>query len=168
MNGGMKFYILLACIGAAFAASGIPDRCRLPAHPGFCKMPLLRWWFNAETSQCEEFYFGGCSGNANNFETKEACEKTCSADQDENNQRHRRAISDKKGRVNLFAGPVCHRPPYSGPCKAAFTRFYFDAGSSSCRTFIYGGCNSNGNNFRTASQCMQVCGGRMAPFPKPR
>ncbi|XP_050037571.1 thrombin inhibitor hemalin-like isoform X2 [Dermacentor andersoni] len=151
MNGGMKFYILLACIGAAFAASGIPDRCRLPAHPGFCKMPLLRWWFNAETSQCEEFYFGGCSGNANNFETKEACEKTCSADQDE-----------------IFAGPVCHRPPYSGPCKAAFTRFYFDAGSSSCRTFIYGGCNSNGNNFRTASQCMQVCGGRMAPFPKPR
>ncbi|XP_037576181.1 boophilin-G2 isoform X1 [Dermacentor silvarum] len=168
MNDSMKLYVLLALIGTALAASGIPDRCRLPAHPGFCKMPWLRWWFNAETNQCEEFYFGGCSGNANNFQTKELCEKTCMGDQDQNNQRHRRAISDEKGPINSFSGSVCHRPPYSGPCRADFSRFYFDASSNSCRTFVYGGCKSNGNNFQTASECMQACGARTASFPKPR
>ncbi|XP_049276403.1 PI-actitoxin-Afv2a-like [Rhipicephalus sanguineus] len=74
----MKLYILLALVSTALAASGIPERCKLPAHPGFCRMPWLRWWYNMETGQCEEFFFGGCAGNANNFETKELCEKTCS------------------------------------------------------------------------------------------
>jgi hypothetical protein len=29
------------------------------------------------TGECEAFSYGGCEGNANNFETKAACEQAC-------------------------------------------------------------------------------------------
>ncbi|XP_075722207.1 actinia tenebrosa protease inhibitors isoform X2 [Rhipicephalus microplus] len=153
-------------------ASSIPERCKLPAHPGFCRMPLLRWWYNAETGQCEEFYFGGCAGNANNFDTKELCENTCS--EESTNLTPLQPVLAYRGLTKKMlpasrpnGWPICRRPPYSGPCKAAFTRFYYDAATNTCRQFTYGGCKSNGNNFVSGTACMKACASSIPVSPRP-
>jgi hypothetical protein len=51
--------------------------CLLPKVIGRCRALILRYYYNPKTRSCEKFYYGGCGGNANNFETQEACEKTC-------------------------------------------------------------------------------------------
>ncbi|XP_049878032.1 uncharacterized protein LOC126375196 isoform X2 [Pectinophora gossypiella] len=36
-----------------------------------------RWFFNHERNRCERFRYHGCSGNHNNFRTKEECNSVC-------------------------------------------------------------------------------------------
>ncbi|UYV74459.1 mig-6, partial [Cordylochernes scorpioides] len=55
--------------------------------------------------------------------------------------------------------PVCCRPAYTGPCRAAMRRWYFDCETGTCQRFIYGGCQSNGNNFATQQECLRSCQG---------
>ena len=42
-----------------------------------CLAYIPRWRYVSSIGQCENFIFGGCGGNANNFETFEACERKC-------------------------------------------------------------------------------------------
>ncbi|OQR74224.1 hypothetical protein BIW11_09215 [Tropilaelaps mercedesae] len=51
--------------------------CELPKDSGLCMGAFMKWWFNPITAECEEFTYGGCGGNANNFETKAACDMRC-------------------------------------------------------------------------------------------
>ncbi|XP_070581141.1 eppin-like [Ptychodera flava] len=53
------------------------DICELPSDSGPCRAALRRWFFNNETNKCENFLYGGCMGNANNFRNKRNCRKTC-------------------------------------------------------------------------------------------
>ncbi|KAL4719331.1 hypothetical protein ACJJTC_013511 [Scirpophaga incertulas] len=41
------------------------------------KMNVTRWHFNHERNRCERFQYHGCSGNHNNFHTKEECNAVC-------------------------------------------------------------------------------------------
>uniref|UniRef100_A0A8C8A9R1 BPTI/Kunitz inhibitor domain-containing protein n=1 Tax=Otus sunia TaxID=257818 RepID=A0A8C8A9R1_9STRI len=54
------------------------DFCYLPSVCGSCKALFRRFFFNASSQQCEEFIYGGCGGNRNNFETKGECSQACS------------------------------------------------------------------------------------------
>jgi hypothetical protein len=60
---------------------------------------------------------------------------------------------------------VCSLPPDVGPCDGAFERYYFDEPSGECRTFSYGGCQGNENNFGTLSECDQACRSELPPTP---
>nr|XP_006008103.1 PREDICTED: WAP, Kazal, immunoglobulin, Kunitz and NTR domain-containing protein 2 [Latimeria chalumnae] len=51
--------------------------CNLPALQGPCKAYEPRWVYNSLLKQCQSFIYGGCGGNENNFESKEACEEMC-------------------------------------------------------------------------------------------
>ncbi|XP_070793705.1 WAP, Kazal, immunoglobulin, Kunitz and NTR domain-containing protein 2 [Pituophis catenifer annectens] len=51
--------------------------CNLPALQGHCKAYEPRWAYNSLTKQCQSFIYGGCGGNENNFESREACEESC-------------------------------------------------------------------------------------------
>lgn len=55
----------------------IEDICQAPAAVGPCDAAFPRWYFNAESGSCETFVWGGCGGNANNFETEDACLNAC-------------------------------------------------------------------------------------------
>lgn len=52
---------------------------------------------------------------------------------------------------------VCSLPKETGPCKAAFQRYYYDNVEQKCLKFIYGGCRGNENNFETIAECEQTC-----------
>jgi hypothetical protein len=51
--------------------------CTLPKEVGKCRARFSRFYYNAETKSCEKFIYGGCTGNSNNFFTKQACENKC-------------------------------------------------------------------------------------------
>jgi len=57
------------------------DLCRLPLETGPCRGTIPRWYFNARRGRCEEFVFGGCQGNANNFVNEQECAQRCSPNQ---------------------------------------------------------------------------------------
>jgi hypothetical protein len=57
---------------------GLPP-CLQPRDSGPCDAALTRFAFDPETLTCVPFGYGGCAGNANRFETLEACEAACVA-----------------------------------------------------------------------------------------
>ena len=42
-----------------------------------CLFLVIRFGYNKETEQCEEFTYGGCKGNENSFMSIEECTNTC-------------------------------------------------------------------------------------------
>ncbi|XP_055496821.1 kunitz-type protease inhibitor 1-like [Leucoraja erinacea] len=53
----------------------------------------------------------------------------------------------------------CTYPPMTGPCRADFSRFYYNPLSKSCERFTFGGCDGNENRFMEESKCMAACRG---------
>ena len=53
------------------------DVCALPADAGSCELSHTRWYYDRLTGQCKQFIYGGCQGNANRYESREACEASC-------------------------------------------------------------------------------------------
>ncbi|KAM8855596.1 tissue factor pathway inhibitor a isoform 2-T2 [Spinachia spinachia] len=110
--------------------------CALRDEPGPCKAIQERFFFNVDTGHCEQFEYGGCRGNANNFKTLEECEETC-------------VVSDDKN--------PCHLDEAPGPCRGLLTRYFFDTNVQRCRHFFYGGCFGNANNFNSMLDCQAKC-----------
>ncbi|KAH8233859.1 hypothetical protein KR032_000203 [Drosophila birchii] len=55
----------------------VPEDCHQPKETGRCFALFYRYAYNVDTQSCEEFVYGGCAGNKNNFESKEQCEQAC-------------------------------------------------------------------------------------------
>lgn len=53
------------------------DACDQPKEEGPCRGSYSRWYFNKETGTCQEFLYGGCKANSNNFPTEAACKQQC-------------------------------------------------------------------------------------------
>jgi hypothetical protein len=51
--------------------------CTLPADSGPCDGVFPRWYYDYVEGRCSPFQWGGCEGNANNFETLEQCLAAC-------------------------------------------------------------------------------------------
>ncbi|XP_077599042.1 tissue factor pathway inhibitor 2-like [Stigmatopora nigra] len=117
-----------------------PDVCLLQVDRGPCRAIHIRYHYNTITQQCEQFLYGGCLGNANNFRSQSECYKTCSP-------------------IPQIPQP-CRYPMVKGPCAAAFTRFFFNMTSMQCEIFKYGGCRGNANRFLDFQSCYENCSPR--------
>ena len=53
------------------------DLCTLPPETGPCEALFHRYFYNSSSGQCEDFIYGGCRGNENNFMTVDECEDKC-------------------------------------------------------------------------------------------
>ncbi|KAM6905736.1 kunitz-type protease inhibitor 1-like isoform 1-T1 [Lycodopsis pacificus] len=53
----------------------------------------------------------------------------------------------------------CAEPPLTGPCRASFTRWYYDPLNRKCSRFTFGGCDGNDNNFEKEDECSDTCRG---------
>ncbi|KAL3864685.1 hypothetical protein ACJMK2_006346 [Sinanodonta woodiana] len=111
--------------------------CSLPKDTGPCRADFRRFFYNPINGRCEEFSYGGCSGNANNFLSLDECQGACSKD--------------------TPAKDACYQEKDTGPCRASVPRYYFDSSCLCCKIFIYGGCKGNDNNFKTLRKCQSKC-----------
>ncbi|KAG8543466.1 hypothetical protein GDO81_024598 [Engystomops pustulosus] len=55
------------------------------------------------------------------------------------------------------ATAACALPPDAGSCEEQLTRYHYDPSSMTCKTFKYGGCGGNMNNFVEYKDCLQTC-----------
>ena len=53
------------------------DICSLEPEVGTCRGYIPRFFHNSTSNQCEEFIYGGCGGNKNNFNTLDECLQQC-------------------------------------------------------------------------------------------
>lgn len=53
------------------------ERCLQPLDPGPCRDYVVKWYFDPKANSCAQFWFGGCQGNKNQFDTQLACRKSC-------------------------------------------------------------------------------------------
>ncbi|EFP00691.1 CRE-MLT-11 protein [Caenorhabditis remanei] len=106
---------------------------------GECNGVFERFAFDAETQDCRVFTYGGCGGNGNNFATMQECRSRC-------------VTATKKPPVS-----TCEADIDVGECAGVFSRFAFDKSINACRSFTYGGCGGNANNFATLQECTNKC-----------
>ncbi|RCN30022.1 Kunitz/Bovine pancreatic trypsin inhibitor domain protein [Ancylostoma caninum] len=82
------------------------ETCSQPIEAGPCKAMVRRFAYDNAKEKCVEFFYGGCKGNKNNFETMEDCTFTCE-------QRLAKPELEKD---------VCSQPITAGPCRASIPR----------------------------------------------
>ncbi|XP_076639644.1 kappaPI-actitoxin-Avd3b-like [Colletes latitarsis] len=60
------------------ASAGIGPQCLLPLDHGPCRANVPKYGYNPDTDRCEQFLYGGCMGNGNNFDSLSECKQICS------------------------------------------------------------------------------------------
>ncbi|KAL1443250.1 hypothetical protein MTO96_007531, partial [Rhipicephalus appendiculatus] len=151
--------------------------CELPVTHGPCRGHMIRYYYDTTANSCEEFVYGGCEGNPNNFQTLQDCETRCGGNSTIEFRPWRKHTTkplplDDVIRANPVLSretvglkPVCNETKYPGPCAGYFPRYYFNNVTRSCEKFIYGGCQGNGNNFQTLEECQNTCWASLDQHP---
>ena len=124
--------------------------CSHPVTIGPCKSRLEKFYYDQESGVCQKFYFSGCSGGQNMFDTLTACSDTCVQPQ---------KLPRASAGLDLYVADPCQQEKDDGPCRAAMPRWFFNKQTQSCQEFLYGGCQGNKNNFRSRSECELQCRG---------
>ena len=52
---------------------------------------------------------------------------------------------------------MCMQFVEKGPCKQELERYYFETKTGKCKSFLFGGCFGNLNNFETLEECEATC-----------
>uniref|UniRef100_A0A672J5L7 Collagen alpha-1(XXVIII) chain n=1 Tax=Salarias fasciatus TaxID=181472 RepID=A0A672J5L7_SALFA len=55
----------------------LDPRCNLSLSQGSCRDYSIRWYYDKQANACAQFWYGGCGGNENRFETEDECKTTC-------------------------------------------------------------------------------------------
>ncbi|XP_061580269.1 collagen alpha-3(VI) chain-like [Cololabis saira] len=135
----------------------LADPCSLDYDAGMpCTDYQAKWFFDKKNGFCTQFWYGGCGGNENRFNTEDLCIKSClrsaAAPQPE---------EQKAEPVEILTAPateICQLPKEEGTCAKFVLKWYYEAATKSCTRFWYGGCDGNQNRFDSHEQCVQTCG----------
>lgn len=125
--------------------------CSLPSVVGPCRASYRRWTYDASKGGCVEFIYGGCGGNANNFESREGCEARCGRNGGSE------TVSVPKLPIIEDDNDVCFMPHEKGDCYGFHERWGFEPKIGQCVMFVYSGCGGNGNNFESKEACRLRC-----------
>uniref|UniRef100_A0A671KRV5 BPTI/Kunitz inhibitor domain-containing protein n=1 Tax=Sinocyclocheilus anshuiensis TaxID=1608454 RepID=A0A671KRV5_9TELE len=104
------------------------DVCQLKLDAGTCSNFSMKWFFEVRSGECVQFWYGGCDGNSNRFNTQE--DLYC-----------------------LFPTARCFLEKDSGgACGSYMSRWYYSQQTKKCMHFWYGGCGGNENRFLTEDE----------------
>uniref|UniRef100_W5L4M6 Tissue factor pathway inhibitor n=1 Tax=Astyanax mexicanus TaxID=7994 RepID=W5L4M6_ASTMX len=138
-----NFVTFQECHKMCYTIPKIPQICRFPSEVGPCRALLSRYFFNMTTMQCEQFYYGGCQGNENNFQSHQSCMEYC--------------------RPSKLIPVICQGVLDKGKCSASIPRYYYNSAKKTCEEFTYTGCGGSSNNFVSKQSCMDVCARKSKP-----
>ncbi|CAH0716436.1 unnamed protein product, partial [Brenthis ino] len=116
--------------------------CFLRPDTGPCRADIIQWYFDVRKTKCYRFFWGGCQGNGNRYETKQDCENYCVLN-----------TTYSQKRIPYF----CSLTFDYGSCFGYFNRWTWDALSKTCRRRLYSGCGGNQNNFQSRDECLSTC-----------
>lgn len=146
--------------------------------------PGTKFYFDPKTKVCQPFYFLGCGGSENRFETAEKCRTACSDTHNSRPPKSKRkckskapAAIDKEGNyVECNACPkgysceddiccpskgyACGLPYDAGKFTSdgkMSAHFFFSPKFNNCMLFTYYGSFGNANNFENYYECMKFC-----------
>ncbi|KAK7067429.1 hypothetical protein SK128_019083, partial [Halocaridina rubra] len=114
----------------------ISEVCGYEKDRGPCGNFSVKWFFDMEYGGCTRFWYGGCEGNLNRFNTQEECNNAC---------------------VEPEGMEACNLPRVEGPCTGSVPAWYHDSASGTCKPFIYGGCLGNNNRYSSKEECEETC-----------
>ncbi|XP_030225221.1 collagen alpha-6(VI) chain isoform X3 [Gadus morhua] len=137
--------------GGVLSARPEPNAlCQLDSDSGTqCPESVQRWFYDRAVGACSPFWYGGCGGNANRFNTEHECFQTCVTDIDSSLLGTSQSKTPKKD--DCFLGQEV------GPCQNYTMSWSFDSEQSECTRFWYGGCGGNSNRFKTQEDCENLC-----------
>ncbi|XP_067409098.1 collagen alpha-5(VI) chain-like [Emydura macquarii macquarii] len=126
------------------------DPCFLGKDSGVkCTSYSLLWYYRVDVGSCERFWYGGCGGNANRFNSEQDCIRVCI-----DRSTSAAGLGDEK---NLTQA-VCLQERDAGPCHTYTLKWFFNKTQPAhCTLFWYGGCEGNRNRFETRELCESIC-----------
>ncbi|CAG4929651.1 unnamed protein product [Parnassius apollo] len=116
--------------------------CFLRPDTGPCRADIIQWYYDVKQGRCYRFFWGGCQGNGNRFESHNQCIDYC---------KHNPAY------------PASQIPHYCslsfdyGTCFGSFDRWGWDKLTKNCKRYLYSGCGGNQNNFLNRADCLNTC-----------
>uniref|UniRef100_A0A183CM02 Kunitz/Bovine pancreatic trypsin inhibitor domain protein n=1 Tax=Globodera pallida TaxID=36090 RepID=A0A183CM02_GLOPA len=158
--------------------------CSQPQQVGNGPYRIPRWFFNTGQSRCELFYWSGCCGNANNFQSMEQCERACRETPMLNPCAYGAGqFTLCKPTTTATAHPcsgqqfchvgdspittvccnkpaaidMCQQPLNVGVGPSNLVRWFFFSPTAQCQSFMYKGLQGNENNFLSRLDCEQSC-----------
>lgn len=149
----------------------VKDTCQLPADIGNCQNYSALWYFDTKIKRCRQFYYGGCGGNENRFNSESECDQRCRKPEEEQPKAEPTRPPTEPPRTHpprTTQAPVtrpsverqkdhCLLPYESGRCEERHRRYYYDRSYGICTQFLYTGCDGNENNFETLEECEELC-----------
>ncbi|KAG5668523.1 hypothetical protein PVAND_016462 [Polypedilum vanderplanki] len=129
-------FVICFCRNVRSDQESIQRYCGIVSDNGDCDEYKMQYFYHPEFGTCSPFWYSGCGGNKNRFETFTECESTC---------------------INPHGKAVCDLPKVRGPCTENHMKFYYDIDKKKCLQFSYGGCKGNANKFDKINDCRQVC-----------
>ncbi|XP_043920947.1 actinia tenebrosa protease inhibitors-like isoform X1 [Protopterus annectens] len=131
------------------------ERCLLDmTHGMFCGSYHQKWYYDKKLDACKLFWYGGCDGNENRFNTENECLQTCRSKSVTSNSNPMITNSTEKKMQNE---DICRLAPEEGPCQDYSLMWHYDINQNRCLRFWYGGCGGNENRFNTMEECENLC-----------
>lgn len=55
----------------------LDPRCLEDLKPGNCVEYVVRWYYDQQVNSCARFWFSGCNGSGNRFNSEKECQEIC-------------------------------------------------------------------------------------------
>ncbi|XP_069819478.1 kunitz-type serine protease inhibitor bitisilin-3-like [Dendropsophus ebraccatus] len=102
----------------------------------------MRWTYDPSQDACKKILQKNTEDGINVFRTERDCLSLC---------------SKAYGSLYPPGEAVCNLTMDPGPCLSAIFMWYYDKNSKICDSFLYGGCQGNGNRFSNRTECISRC-----------